>query len=117
MKISRDRVVHIYNFVQCIAPRRAKLPGTVRREKREAGHMQVSIGKSGDKSCAELMLCHRELKELIDALSAFERKIAQYKKNNEGKTKLGVTHLHFRDCGQTGKESKDDVAFYVDLDW
>ena len=78
--------------------------------------MQVFIGESGDKKCAELMLCHRELKELIDALSAFERKIAQYKKNNEGKTKLGVTHLHFIDCGQTGKESKDDVAFYVDLD-
>ena len=29
---------------------------------------------------------------------------------------LGVTHLYFIDCGQTGKESKDDVAFYVDLD-
>ena len=34
----------------------------------------------------------------------------------KAKTKLGVTHLYFIDCGQTGKESKDDVAFYVDLD-
>lgn len=78
--------------------------------------MQVFMGESGGENCAELVLCHQELKELIDALSAFEREIAQYKKNNEGKAKLGVTHLHFRDCGQLGKESKDDVAFYVDLD-
>lgn len=34
----------------------------------------------------------------------------------KAKTKLGVTHLYFIDCGQAGKESKDDVAFYVDLD-
>lgn len=70
--------------------------------------------KERRQNCAALLLCHRELKELIVALSGFVR--SHNIKNNEAKTKLGVTHLYFIDYGQTGKESKDDVAFYVDLD-
>lgn len=53
--------------------------------------------------------------EEILALSEFEHQIAQYKKDNSGKADLGFTHLHFKDCGEIGKKSKNDVVFYVNL--
>ena len=49
------------------------------------------------------------------ALSEFEHKIAQYKRENAGKTDLGFTHLHFKDGGEIGKKSKNDVVVYVNL--
>lgn len=57
-----------------------------------------------------------ELKDVVRALKTFENKIYQFKAENRGKTDLGVTHIHFKDCGLIDENSKTDLVIYVDLD-
>ena len=77
--------------------------------------MQIYGENNADEHSVEMMLSYKELTELVKALSEFEHKIAQYKRENAGKTDLGFTHLHFKDCGEIGRRSKNDVVFYVNL--
>ena len=77
--------------------------------------MQIYSERDASERSVEVMLSHEELTALAAALSEFERRIAQYKKENVGKTDLGFTHLHFKDCGEIGQKSKSDIVFYVNL--
>lgn len=77
--------------------------------------MQIYGENNADEHSVEMMFSYEELKELVIALSEFEHQIAQYKEDNSGKADLGFTHLHFKDCGEIGKKSKNDVVFYVNL--
>lgn len=89
-----------------------------KREKHSRGEvnlMQIYGENNADEHSVEMMFSYEELKELVIALSEFEHQIAQYKKDNSGKADLGFTHLHFKDCGEIGKKSKNDVVFYVNL--
>lgn len=89
-----------------------------KREKHSCGEvnlMQIYGENNADEHSVEMMFSYEELKELVIALSEFEHQIAQYKKDNSGKEDLGFTHLHFKDCGEIGKKSKNDVVFYVNL--
>ena len=53
----------------------------------------------------------------------FETEVKKFKIENKDKDKdkdkdkesLGFTHLHFKDCGSIGKNSKADIVFCVDL--
>lgn len=81
----------------------------------EVNQMQIYGENNADEHSVEMMLSYKELTELVMALSEFEHKIAQYKRENAGKTDLGFTHLHFKDCGEIGRRSKNDVVFYVNL--
>lgn len=78
--------------------------------------MRIYTENSTDEPSAEVLFNYRELKEFVDALVKFESRIKQYKIENKEKGNLGFTHLHFKDCGQIGENSKTDLIFYVDLD-
>lgn len=75
--------------------------------------MKIYTEDDTETDSVELLLNYRELREMANALAKFEEKVREFKMEN--KDNLGFTHLHFKDCGLTGKDSKADVVFYVDL--
>ena len=77
--------------------------------------MKVFTESNIEADSVELLLNYQELKELTNALVKFEAEIKQFKANNKEKNNLGFTHMHFKDCCSTSKNSKADIVFYVDL--
>lgn len=77
--------------------------------------MKIYTAKNTEADSVEVLLNYHELKELANALMKFEDEVKQFKMKNKDKESLGFTHLHFKDCGSIGKNSKADMVFYVAL--
>lgn len=78
--------------------------------------MKIYTENNTEADSAEVLLNYQELKELTNALIKFEAKVKKFKIENKDKENLGFTHLHFKDRGLIGQNSKADIVFYVDLD-
>lgn len=81
----------------------------------EVDVVRIYTANNTETDSAELLLNYQELKELTNALIKFETEVKKFKIENKDKESLGFTHLHFKDCGSIGQNSKADIVFYVDL--
>ena len=77
--------------------------------------MRIYTTNNTEADSVELLLNYQELKELANALMKFETEVKKFKIENKDRERLGFTHLHFKDCGSIGENSKADIVFYVDL--
>lgn len=77
--------------------------------------MRIYTEKDTEVDSVEVLINYQELRVLADSLMKFETEIKEFKIKNKDKESLGFTHLHFKDCGSIGKNSKADIVFYVDL--
>ena len=79
--------------------------------------MKVYTAKNKEaRSSIEILLNHKELKNLINSLSKFENEIEQFNAKSKDVENAGFTHLHLKDCGLIEETNKSDIIFYVDLD-
>lgn len=74
----------------------------------------TAYNKEADDSVV-ISLNFQELKDIVNNLKDFADEISQFKMKNKDKKELGLTHLHFKDCGLFEKNSKSDLIFYVNL--
>lgn len=77
--------------------------------------MKIYTERNKEADSVEISLNYQELRKMVISLKKFEDKVSQFKLKNKDKKDLGFTHLHLQDCGITGKNSKSDVVFYVNL--
>ncbi|MBR6050769.1 MAG: hypothetical protein IKP68_06145 [Clostridia bacterium] len=78
--------------------------------------MKIYAEKDIETDSVELLLSCEELETLASYLTKFGIEVKQLKLRNNDKQNLGFTHLHFKDCGLVGKNSRADIVFYVNLD-
>ena len=78
--------------------------------------MKIYTERNKEADSVEISLNYQEFRKMMISLKKFEDKVSQFKLKNKDKKDLGFTHLHLKDCGITGKNSKSDVVFYVNLD-
>lgn len=76
----------------------------------------MKIYSDTDIANVEVLLSSLEFKKILEALTEFETKTEQYKKDSKGKTDLGFTHIHFKDIVEICEDEKTDIVLYIDLD-
>ena len=77
--------------------------------------MKIYVEPNIETDSVEILLNHNELKMLVKALGEFENEIDIFKKKAQGKSEIGFTHLHLKDCGVVDKNGNTDIVFYLNL--
>ena len=77
--------------------------------------MKIFNEKNVDNN-VEVLLNYQELEKMVNVLKKFQEGVNVFKTKNKGNSKLGFTHLHFKDYELIDKNSSIDLVIYLNLD-